>query len=170
MASVELQILHDEPGFVIASWRHVLVTVFWRRACVADLEILEDRQEIIKKEHGRFASLSVMLAPIRTTIDEKARQKSGEMAKANGTKMIAAAVVVGDSGLRATIMRSILTGIMLLGRTASPTKPFSNVPDATQWLLSIPGNPEIDTGSMDALAAAVMELADSRAVEQGPGV
>ncbi|MEM7153733.1 MAG: hypothetical protein AAF799_12875 [Myxococcota bacterium] len=169
MPAAELHFMHDEPAFVVASWRHVLITVFWRRACVADLERLEQLQEVIKREFGHFASLSVMLVPILSKIDEEARKKSGAMAKANGTTMLGAAVVVGDSGLRATIMRSLLTGIMLLGRTASPTKPFSNVPDATQWLLSLPGNPAVDTGSMDALAAAVMELADSRSVAEVGG-
>ena len=163
VTATELTIEHREEGFALASWEHVLISVWWRQLRLEDLDNLQRVQRAFLRHHDKIAAVTVLRATIRANVGDGIREKSAELAREFGERVFGSAVVIEASGVRATVFRSILTGISLLSRSPSATKPFSDVRSACDWALNHEGTPKDAHAATPVLARLIRELVESEA-------
>jgi hypothetical protein len=89
-------------------------------------------------------------------MDAEVRAEATRLSKNPGQNIKAIAQVIEGTGLGAATTRMIASGLMLLRKTAPPSKLFEDVRTAAQWLLPHikPDTPGA-TVTVDELVAAV---------------
>ena len=156
--TVTLDIRHREPHFAVAVHACLVIVVWDRRILPADMRlILPFERELAQR--GAFAVLSVLREGVDLGVDDKVREIGRQTLVEFADTQFASALVVEGGGLRMIAIRSILTGIQLLSRSAIKQRPFADVEAAVRWLAE---QPEADAALRerpDELIAAVQSLA-----------
>jgi len=149
-----LVVLEASAAFVVATIGHYVVILVKKNLGASGLSAFERASTAVLREHSRVAHLVVLLSehevpgPVeREGISRVLRQFRGSIA--------AAAIVFEGGGLRATLIRSAVSAIGLIGRASHPERVFADSGDATVWLGSHAPNAEVDTTT---LRSAIREL------------
>jgi hypothetical protein len=123
------------PSHAVASWRNIAVMI-WRG--VVDVRAAQTFMSTVlslarKYPHG-IGGIHILEAT--TTIPSaEVRSIMGELAEALHDHPTAGAFVAEGHDLRATIARSIGTGVtMVLRKRSGPFKVFSSMPQASSWI------------------------------------
>lgn len=122
------------------------------------LEWLEDALTDAVKAHGaRAAHLHVVeVAGRGGGLREGPRERLTRMARAYDGRLGAAAFVVPRAGFLASVVRSVITGVLLVVRPRTPTRSFERLPNALSWLRECCDDvPSLDT--VDELLASLHE-------------
>ncbi len=117
----------------------VCVALWSEKPTPATFEV--QRSLLAESVSGRAArSAFLCVVGAQTEPPEQAlRDASAQMIASHQGKLTAVACVVEGSGFRAAITRTVLSGMMLLIRSAPPVRVFETTELATPWLSSALG-------------------------------
>lgn len=76
--------------------------------------------------------------------DQAIREASAQMISSHLGKLVAVACVVEGTGFRSAITRTVLSGMLLLLRSAPPMRVFDDTASAVPWLSSALGGSKLD--------------------------
>jgi hypothetical protein len=80
------------------------------------------------------------------------------MTREFGPSAVAASIIVKADGIVASFARSVITGMMLLGRSTTPHRVFRDVDDSLAWALSLDSQSERIKTQAAQIREAVAEL------------
>lgn len=129
-------ILHREGGLVVAQIGMVCVAVWRADSTVARVgRQSEALGRVVRQAPGQAAFFCV-IEPSSAPPNDKAREASSAMLRSYGTDLVATAVVIEGSGFRASIVRSVASGIVWLARSRSkvPVSYFADVEAGATWM------------------------------------
>ena len=127
LASEARSILSDE-GALVVEWGDVLLSLWGRAIDTGDLEVIESElRQLNRRMMGIVAIKSSAPVP-----ESELRQRMSDFSF--DPRYFAGSVVVfKGSGLRASIVRSVMIGIRLMVRGPIPTHVTGDVDDAVRW-------------------------------------
>jgi len=129
-------ILVRRPSLVIGSHEDLFLCGWRGVGSLEDMQTLNNtHQEVAaKRPGGKVAEFSItstaMVAPVSADIRREINRRATELAP---TYIAGAMVILGD-GFGASILRSVLSGALLLRRSTFPYRSFSSLHDASAWL------------------------------------
>lgn len=106
---------------------------------------------------GRVQSLT-LLEEFPLTAPPETRAEAEVYARTIGEYLSKSAVVIEGGGLRATFVRSVITGMVVLSRSTYPRRVFGNLTDALYWLNQGTPRDLSPAAFLDALEHARHEL------------
>jgi hypothetical protein len=125
-------VLSDLAAETVIAVGDCLVVVLSESLSVLGVNAIRRGLEWLEAEHGRCGYLSII--PKRAThLDDAARKMMGDVVRRHTHHIDAAAMVVGGTGFRATVVRSIITGIHLASSATHPLKVFATLDPALDW-------------------------------------
>ncbi|GEM_PF-3926665 len=161
--SISVDLRHEEENFCVAVYRFLVVVVWGRDICGADVERLGEVQRTVVEEFGHCAVASVVRSDFKLNVGDAVRKGAERNLKEMAEVTLATVLVVESGGLRASVVRSVITGVHLVARTKVPQKVFNDIGDALRWVVTRPGadslvdGTEVDVGMV---IDAVHTLAD----------
>ena len=133
-AEAEPTIVQDVPGFVLASYRNVLVAI-WGAAgtattagCFADLS-----SSLERANRSGFSSLHVIVQGAGLP-DAATREVLGDVLTRSGKKMGCLGVVIDGDGFWASAIRSFLTGIKIIARRPYKSHYAATIGELARWV------------------------------------
>jgi hypothetical protein len=156
-------ILHVGDGLAVSRIGLVCVAV-WRKD--STVERVKKQGEGLARVVGQAPGRAGFLCVVEENSappNEEARRASARMLEEQGDRLRAAAVVIEGSGFRASIVRSVASGIVWLARRQSktPVSYVATVDAGAKWLADY-----VDIGSQEAF---VREVELTRAALDIPG-
>jgi hypothetical protein len=147
--------LHREDGLVAAEIGSICVAM-WREN--STLPRVERQRAALNEVVGKYPGEAGFLCVVESSSaapDDEARKASSRMIEEHGSRLRAVAVVIEGSGFRASIVRSVASGIVLLARSKSktPVSYFANVAEGVNWLSNV-----VTLGNQDDFVRSVEEL------------
>lgn len=129
-----LSVTYVLDGLLVGSIGQVSLAI-WRSKPTPELFEVQRRELVaaVSRNPGKVAFLCVV-EPSADAPEQDVRDASAAMITSLGTKLVACACVIEGSGFRAAITRTVLTGMALVSRSASPNRFFEHVSVASAWL------------------------------------
>lgn len=104
-----------------------------------ELKMVEVFEDELLLQH---AKISIITVSERTNtllrVSEEVRDYSAELSRKYGSRVIGSAMVVSATGLAAAMVRTFLSGFLLLTRGAINLRSFRELNEALVWLRSLP--------------------------------
>ena len=149
------RILHAEDGLVLAEIG-VVCTAVWRKDSTLT-RVGQQRArlaEVVARAPGK-AGFFCVVEETSAPPNDAARSASSKMLEEHGTNLRAGACVIEGTGFRASIVRSVASGIVMLARSKSkaPMQYFSSVNQGANWI-----GRYVDIGGIDTFASEVEEV------------
>ena len=138
----ELAVAYDDEGVRIACASCLVVIIWLGSPRREQMEQVTAIQRVIVAEHGYCVSLSIVQDRLSVNVGEGVKEASAENMKEFASTNLGAAVVVEQGGIRATIIRSLITGIQLVAFSPLKQRVFGSTADALGWLGARPGLPK----------------------------
>jgi hypothetical protein len=133
-----MKIIYTEPQLRIGRLPHLVVVVIGRSPDNAALHLINDRIEEAARGGGTLTTLTAITrydGPLKA--DMAVMKERSERLSRLQPPLLGQGFVVGVPGLQGTILRSIVTTVMLLSR--SSLKVLANTSEAVTWLRGLPG-------------------------------
>jgi hypothetical protein len=150
-----LQTVDQQPGFVAARYRSLIVFGFGRDVTEADLRLVGHHQESVLRDRGRCTAISVLARFPTLRVEPSVREASVELARRFDGRLVGVAFVSLETGLRARIMRRILPGIFTLARSGTAHAVFEEADEIARWIADLDGQ---EAGLIERAAALAKEL------------
>ena len=147
------EILVRRPALVIGSHENLFLCGWRGVGSLEDMQTLNrvHLEVAAKRPGGKVAEFSItstaMVAPVSADIRREINRRATELAP---TYVAGAMVILGD-GFGASILRSVLSGALLLRRSTFPYRSFSSLDDASTWLAPFV---RMDVAKLEAMAHA----------------
>ncbi len=151
----------------IYRWKSMMFAVHWREFRAFHFETIGKACAQLDRDHGMMSSIVVLRGSFRLTLDYDARQAAADLTAQCEPFNIGQALVLEAEGFKASIARSLLTGVNLVARSKAQQKTFKEPEDGIRWLCSLEKQPpEIRAAASDAWASidAILHGLPSRAV------
>lgn len=152
----EPEIFYREQGALIVARIGYACVAIWRHDSNM-MRVGRQREgllKVVQRNPGKAVFMCVV-EPSSAPPDESARKASSRMVEEHGDALRGVAVVIEGAGFRASIVRSVASGIVLLARSKSktPVSYFSGVVEGAEWLRKY-----VDLGSPGGFTAALESL------------
>ena len=129
-----LHITHQKDGLMMATFGPICVAVWYAKPTWASFEVQRAHlATAVLADPGRAYFLCVVSSSAAPP-EQDVRDASASMITGHGVKLAGCACVIEGSGFRAAITRTVLSGIALFIRSASPVAFFDSVASAAFWL------------------------------------
>lgn len=115
----------------------LVVSVHPRASTVDDITTIHRVCRRVIAEHPQMSSITILLEA-GMALDGPTRDAAKALASDFRETSIGQAVVFGDDGLRASLVRSILTGVNLVAGARAPQRVFKRTEDAVRWVCGLP--------------------------------
>jgi hypothetical protein len=130
----EARILHLVPGLVVGEVGPVCATI-WRD----EVDPARFEQQLAGVAHiaARFPKRAAFVCIVEPTCEppnQEMRERSRAMLETHAKDLACVAAVIEGSGFRASIARSVLSGITRLSRSATPQHFCAHVTEAGPWV------------------------------------
>jgi hypothetical protein len=162
-----LQIVPVRPGVCYGAWRNVLLLAYQSAPTVEDLlkrEALVERV-LVNFPHGAFISVLDVSGSSSQLPDAASRAETARQLERMAPRLRAGAIVMRGEGVRASLLRSFMRGVLLVRRTPFPHRFFDDSGGAARFCLERLGDcTEEDIARLSIAADAVAEQAKLRAV------
>jgi hypothetical protein len=143
-----------------------IVVVTWRGEKTPERAASERRSVLaITSEHPGDTFALFVIKPSAPPPNEAMRRVSAQMVRAAEQDLRAVAVVIEGTGFTAAVARAVLTALELLtGGHTFPSKYFSDVHDATRWLVTEGANAGADAifGAVRMLESAPLDAPEAQ--------
>ena len=130
------------PDQRLYRWRSLLLNVHWNEFRVEHFKVLADACAAIVGEHKQMSSIVVMRGEFSFNLSPEARRAAAAMTKEWESFNTGQALIVEADGFKASLARSLITGVNLLARSKARQRVFKDPHEATQWVCGIEDQPE----------------------------
>ena len=124
--------LANNENFVLASMGNI-ITLFWRNPTVESIDRLPPLLKTFGEAHPTGFAVLTLVAEHSPPPSPEARSRMAKM-MGEGGALKAVAVCFEGSGVRAIVVRSVVTGLSLLARPTYAYKVFSTPEEALSFL------------------------------------
>ena len=133
----QLSVRSSDDGHVIAAYNPLLIVCFTRPPRAEELELMRSlaAEGLDGGVRGGFLYV-VARKDMSGGVDPRVRAAIEDMMARNATRAGGSAVVVLTEGFGGAMVRSVLTGLVLLTSDRKMLQVFSAVDDACRWLAS----------------------------------
>jgi hypothetical protein len=145
-----VEILGRDAGNLYAAWKSVFVGIAIATTDESTVEALRSALEQHASRHPRFPVVFVV-AESAAIPDGTARKLIAKLLTDVSPHVIAWALVQEGSGFRAAIVRSVVSGLLLLARHPYPFKSFATAIEAAAWLAT--HETDVSAPDLDATVA-----------------
>lgn len=167
IGSVGDDIVHEEPGFVLAVHRNVTVAAWGHGCTVSHVEAMAAAGRRLLSRYPKTSSIC-SVHPDAAMPKPEGRAALEGIVTASAPYLSRVALLLGGSGFRTSAMRSMLTGIHFAQARQYKTRTFADAQAATAWL--VPDH-EAETGvHVDADAIVRLIAATATALDRGLGL
>ena len=129
-----LTISETSPDFVLGSDKNI-VAILWRgETAVAHIRELSAAIADAHVGAGPSVRLFQVMPPDAPPPDGETRREIARVLKSQNGVVSHSAIVQLGSGFRASVVRSIVTGIVRMSNPGYPHRVFSSVADACAWI------------------------------------
>jgi hypothetical protein len=134
-ATAELTLLDSEPGVVtVYAHGNITIIVWWGRASPQAAQRLHRVTEQRRKQHPEGLSAIHIVKGDVVLPDQATRDALVRVMKDSDTSLAALAVVIGGGGFWASALRSVITGMRVLSRSAFELRLHGTIDEALAWL------------------------------------
>jgi hypothetical protein len=136
MASPRATIVRDDAVLRAATWEGVFFEIWKGPATPAHFRDLASYQLAFAKTQrdGKIAHVTIVRLANVTGFEGEVRKAVEERSRLIEPKLRASAVVLLTPGFVASLVRGLITGVMLLTRFRVPTKVVGSQEEALQWI------------------------------------
>lgn len=149
------QVASQGSDHCVATWHDVLIQI-WRTgtSLQAARVVRATARRLAAERPGALATL-VVIERGADMPSAEARAELSAMAVDQQARMVAAALVHEGNGFRTATVRAVMTGMMLVSRSAFPHKIFATVEEGSRWLRA---EPRLDGRQLEELPEALRRL------------
>lgn len=122
------------PDYTIARIGNVVVSVWRGPNSLAALDLQERRLRELVAAHPKNCGFLCVVEATSPAPEKEMRVKISDTLKSLGDSLSGVATVVGGTGIRPMMVRTILTGVASLKRQPQSTEYFSDVRSALEWM------------------------------------
>jgi hypothetical protein len=142
------------PDQHLYRYKSLLVNVHWHGFELEHFKKIHAACAQIVREHKEMTSIVVMRGEFNFSLSADARKASAVLVKEFENTNKGQAILVEASGFRASLARSLLTGVNLVVRSKAQQKVFQEVRPCVEWLCGL------DTQSKEIRALTIPILAE----------
>src|SRR5579859_7409443 len=134
-------------------YRSFLLNVHWEGYELDHFRTLGRVCSQLVAEHKQMSSLVVMRGEFNFSLSPEARKAGASLTREFASSNTGQAIVIEAAGFRASLARSLITGVNLLSGSRSKQKVFQDLDEAVGWVCGQPGQPpELRDGGSKILA------------------
>lgn len=155
-------LISDEPDQHLYQYRSLLLNIHWDELKLAHLTSITRACEQVCDVHKQMTSIILLRGAVNVDLSNEARRAGASLTSRFEKFNTGQAVVVEASGFMASLARSVITGINLIARSKAPQRVFQDAREGTEWLCSLPGQPEGIRGAEGVLWPAIEQIMRER--------
>jgi hypothetical protein len=134
-AGADLTLLDAEPGSVtLYAHENITIIVWWGPASTLAVQRLHRITEQRRKQHPQGLSVIHIVKGDLVLPDQETRDAFVRLMRDSDTALAAVAVVIGGGGFWASALRSVITGMRVLARSAFEMRLHGNIDEVLKWL------------------------------------
>lgn len=118
-------------------YKSLLINVHWHGFELEHFKKIHAACAQIVREHKQMSSIVVMRGEFNFSLSAEARKASAALVKEFEDTNKGQAILVEASGFRASLARSLLTGVNLVVRSKAQQKVFQEVKPCVEWLCGL---------------------------------
>jgi hypothetical protein len=142
-------------------WRSLLLNIHWNEFRVEHFRAINEACAQIVGEHKQMCSIVVMRGQFHFDLTPEARRAGAALTKEWEGFNTGQAIVIEADGFKASLARSLITGVNLLARSKAKQKVFKDPHEATQWVCALENQtPEVRGSLSPTWTAFERMLAD----------
>jgi hypothetical protein len=127
--------VHLSPSLRIATWRDVFFEMWTQTGGVDDVRTLHRKHaEFLQQHDGQVAAVSVIQIPSLKSIGDDVRAEVKARLTTIRDRTSASLTVLESTGFTASVIRSLIGGLILFARTPYPHKVEDSVDRGANWL------------------------------------
>ena len=145
--------LYETPEGKIGHLGCLLLTQMRQSTTMEFIEALDAAQAKLVASYPKLSSINV-LRQSAMKVDEAVRARSVEVSAKYEHLGVGTAIVVLSRGLAGVGVRTALSMFFMLSKQSTPSKVYSNVAEALEWLKTLPGqDPSLQQAALSELEA-----------------
>ena len=118
-------------------WHSLLLNIHWNEFRVEHFRAINDACAMIVGEHQQMSSIVVMRGQFHFDLSPEARRAGAALTKEWEGYNTGQAIVIEADGFKASLARSLITGVNLLARSKAKQKVFKDPREASQWVCAL---------------------------------
>ncbi len=134
-------VIKHSPDQQIFHYRSLLLNIHWDEWTSEHLSTISDACAKLVKEWGQMCSIVIMRGDINVDLSSETRRVGAELTSKFEHYNRGQAIVVEADGFRASMVRSVITGINLVARSRAKQRVFKDPEEATYWLCTLDTQP-----------------------------
>jgi hypothetical protein len=142
-------------------WKSLLLNIHWNEFRVEHFKAINDACALIVGEHQQMSSIVVMRGQFHFDLSPEARRAGAALTKEWEGFNTGQAIIIEADGFKASLARSLITGVNLLARSKAKQKVFKDPREATQWVCALDNQiADVRTAMQPTWSALDQMLAD----------
>jgi hypothetical protein len=118
-------------------WRSLLLNIHWNEFRLEHFRAINEACALIVGEHQQMCSIVVMRGQFHFDLTPEARRAGAALTKEWEGFNTGQAIVIEADGFKASLARSLITGVNLLARSKARQKVFKDPHEASQWVCAL---------------------------------
>jgi len=118
-------------------WRSLLLNIHWNEFRLEHFKAINDACALIVGEHQQMSSIVVMRGQFHFDLTPEARRAGAALTKEWEGFNTGQAIIIEADGFKASLARSLITGVNLLARSKARQKVFKDPREASQWVCAL---------------------------------
>lgn len=159
----------SRPGYVVATWKNVLIVLVARETTSELLKATLDAHCAVHARHPEGIGVFTSMRGLPSLPSREVRDQAAQSIRSTAGEVRGQVAVINAEGFWGSATRSVMAAVNMLARAPNPTGVCGTDADGADWLsqhASI-GDPQTwCDGLMSALAQAEAALADEEAVSE----
>lgn len=129
------------PDQHLYRYKSLLFTFQWDEFRLEHMVSITGACETVVREHGQMSSVIVMRGETNIDLSNDMRKAASNMISRFDSFNIGQAIVIEADGFRASMARSVITGINLLARAKAKQRVFQSPHEAVVWISALESQP-----------------------------
>jgi hypothetical protein len=139
-------------------WRSLLLNIHWNEFRVEHFRAINEACADIVGEHRQMSSIVVMRGQFHFDLTPEARRAGAALTREWENFNTGQAIVIEADGFKASLARSLITGVNLLARSKAKQRVFKDPREATQWVCALDNQTNEVRDALPAAWAALERL------------
>jgi hypothetical protein len=135
------QLVKQTQDMRLYRWRSLVVNFHWNEFQAQQFRDIGTICRQVVEEHCQMSSIVVMRGDISLNLDAETRGEGAALTKEFELTNTGQALVMEADGFKASLARSLITGVNLLARSKARQRVFKDPREATEWVCTIEEQP-----------------------------
>jgi len=122
-------------------YRSLLINFHWEEFELDHFRTLGRVCTTLVKDHGQMSSIVVMRGQFNFSLTPEARKAGASLTKEFAATNTGQAILIEADGFRASLARSLITGVNLLSGSRSKQRVFQEARETVPWLCGLENQP-----------------------------